>query len=297
MIDTPLSALRTYQALARCRSFTATARDQGLAQSAVSRHVAALEAQLGQTLVIRGHRQIQLTEAGQLYLETVHRVLDELDRGAARLGREAERPVVKILSMPSFAARWLVPRLARLQEARIEADIDLATSIWDSDFLKERYDIAIHYSDGAWPGARLLMQDSLVPVIAPRLLEGRSIRSIEDLAQFCWLHDSLRSTKWAQWLTAFNAEGLSGRRQMKLQDAEATLTAVIAGLGVGIGHAVLIENDVREGRLTQAWPGHVPLAAGYHLLQSKRAVRNPAAQSLIAWLVNQAEEFEMRRVA
>lgn len=297
MIDTPLSALRTYQALARCRSFTATARDQGLAQSAVSRHVAALEAQLGQTLVIRGHRQIQLTEAGQLYLETVHRVLDELDRGAARLGREAERPVVKILSMPSFAARWLVPRLARLQEARIEADIDLATSIWDSDFLKERYDIAIHYSDGAWPGARLLMQDSLVPVIAPRLLEGRSIRSIEDLAQFCWLHDSLRSTKWAQWLTAFNAEGLSGRRQMKLQDAEATLTAVIAGLGVGIGHAVLIENDVREGRLMQAWPGHVPLAAGYHLLQSKRAVRNPAAQSLIAWLVNQAEGFEMRRVA
>lgn len=61
LIDTPLSALRTYQALARCRSFTATACDQGLAQSAMSRHVAALEAQLGQTLVIRGHRQIQLS--------------------------------------------------------------------------------------------------------------------------------------------------------------------------------------------------------------------------------------------
>ncbi|MGO4609899.1 LysR substrate-binding domain-containing protein [Variovorax sp. 2RAF20] len=297
MIDTPLSALRTYQALARCKSFTATARDQGLAQSAVSRHIASLEMQLGQTLVIRGHRQIQFTEAGKLYLETVHRVLDELDRGAARLGRGIERPVVKILAMPSFAARWLVPRLARLQDAHIEVDIELATSIWDSDFLKERYDIAIHYSDGAWPGASLLMHDSLVPVISPRLQEAFSIHSIDDLAQFRWLHDSLRGSKWPQWLAAVNAEGLSGRRHIKLQDTEATLNAAVAGLGVAIGHAVLIENDVREGRLMQAWPGHVPLAAGYHLIRSKRAVRNPAALRVSAWLTNQAQESEMRRSA
>lgn len=289
MIDIPLSTLRAYQALARCKSFTATARDQGIAQSAVSRQIATLELQLGQTLVLRGHRQVQFTEAGTLYLETVNRALDELDRGASRLQRRSDRPTVKILAMPSFAARWLVPRLSQLHAAHIEVDIELATSIWDSDFLKERYDIAIHYSDGSWPGANLLMHDSLVPVISPKLLQGARVEKIEDLAQFCWLHDSLRNSKWPRWLAAFSHEGLTSRRQMKLQDAEATLTAVVAGLGVGIGHAVLIENDLREGRITQAWPGQVPLSAGYHIIQSKRGLRNSAAQALARWLTQQAK--------
>ncbi|GKS94854.1 LysR substrate-binding domain-containing protein [Acidovorax sp. SUPP2825] len=290
MNDLPISALRTFRALARCGSFTATARDLGVAQSAVSRHIAALEAHLRQTLVLRGHRRVQLTPAGELYLDTVQRVLDELDQGAVRAARSGGRPVVKILAMPSFAARWLVPRLARLP-ARIDAEIELATSIWDADFHKERFDIAIHYGDGAWPGARLLMHDSLVPVVSPRLLAGPGLQRIEDLARFCWLHDSLRSSKWPQWLAAFHLGDLASERHMKLQDTEATLTAAVAGLGIAVGHAVLIEHDVREGRLAEAWPGHMPLAAGYHLLQSKRSARNAAAQALVAWLFDEAEAF------
>lgn len=288
MNDIPIAALRSLRAVARCGSFTSASRDLGVAQSAISRHLATLESQLGQTLVVRGHRQARLTPAGELLLETADRVLDELDHVATRLSRADARQSVKILAMPAFAARWLVPRLPQLQAARIEVDIELSTSIWDSDFSKERFDFAVHYGDGAWPGARLLMQDSLVPVIAPRALAAGGVRRIEDLTRFCWLHDSLRSGKWRQWLTAVGAEALAGARNVKLQDTEACLTAAVAGVGIAIGHAVLVENDIREGRLVEVWPQRVPLAAGYHLLQSKRMARNAAAQRLVRWLVDEA---------
>lgn len=290
MNDIPIAALRTFRSLARCGSFTAAARDLGYAQSAVSRHVAALEAHLQQTLVLRGHRRVQLTFAGELYLETVQKVLDELEQGGRRLAMSSGRPTVKILAMPSFAARWLVPRLAYLPAAHIDVDIELATSIWDVDFHKERYDIAIHYGDGTWPGARLLMRDCLVPVAAPQLLRGAPLTRKEDLAGFCWLYDSLRGSKWSQWLAACGAQGVTSSRQMTLQDTEATLTAAVEGLGIAMGHSVLVENDIRKGRLVEACAERMPLGAGYHLLQSKRAAGNCAAQSLVAWLLRESAQ-------
>lgn len=292
MSDISIAALQAFRAVARCGSFTAAADDLGCAQSAVSRHIAALEKHLQQTLVLRGHRQIQLTPAGELYLETVTRALDELEQGALRVARASGAPpTVKILAMPSFAARWLVPRLTQLHLARIDVEIELATSIWDADFRKERFDLGIHYGDGAWPGARLLMHDSLVPVASPSLLGGTPLRQIEDLERFAWLHDSLRSSKWPQWLAACHGEGLASARHMKLQDTETTLTAAQAGLGIAIGHACLIEHDLREGRLVEAWPSHAPLAAGYHLIKTQRSARNPAARALAEWLMDETASF------
>jgi LysR family glycine cleavage system transcriptional activator len=291
MTEISITALRVFRAVARCGSFTAAARDLGCAQSAISRYMASLEEGLQQTLVLRGHRSVQLTAAGELYLETVNRALDELDHGAMRVARAGERPTVKVLAMPSFASRWLIPRLTRLQLARIDVEIELATSIWDADFRKERFDLAIHYGDGSWPGAKLLMHDSLVPVASPRLLGGQRLARIGDMDRFPWLHDSLRSSKWPQWLAACDAGRLASARNMKLQDTEATLTAAVAGLGIAIGHVVLIDNDIREGRLLEAWPRHTPLAAGYHLILAKRAARNQAARALAEWLMNEAIEF------
>lgn len=288
MGDVSIRALQAFRALARSGNFTGAAQDLGCAQSAVSRHIAALEANLQQTLVLRGHRRIQLTPAGEVYLETVQRVLDELEHASTRLSIAAgERPTVRVLAMPSFASRWLIPRMARMQ-LRIDIDVELTTSIWDADFRKERFDIAVHYGDGAWPGAQLLVRDTLVPVASPLLLKGRRPSHVCDLAHFTWLHDSLRSTKWAQWPSAFDQEGLDGHRHMKLPDADATLTAAIAGLGVAIGHAALIANDVREGRLVELWPEHVPLSAGYQLIQSKRGKRSPGARALARWLIDEA---------
>lgn len=298
VIEISIAALQSFRALARCGSFTAAARDLGRAQSVVSRHVASMERHLKRTLVLRGHRTVRLTAEGDLYLETVSRVLDELDHGARRLASASgSRPTVKIMAMPTLAARWLVPRLTQLHLARIDVDIELATSSWDADFRKERFDLAIHYGDGSWPGAQLLMHDSLVPAIAPRLLAGQRISRIEDLVVFPWLHGSLRSSKWPQWLAAHGAGQLASGRNMKFQDTEATLTAAVAGLGIAMGHPVLIENDVREGRLVEAWPQQAPLTAGYHLMRSPKAASNSAALAVSDWLINETKCYRTAGIA
>ena len=84
---------------------------------------------------------------------------------------------------------------------------------------------------------------------------------------------------------------MASARNMKFQDTEATLTAATAGLGIAIGHAVLVDHDVREGRLMEVWPAYAPLAAGYHLLQTKRMLRNPAARAVADWLTKEAVAF------
>lgn len=293
MSDITLAALHAFRAVARCGSFTAAAQDQACSQSAISRHIASLERSTGQMLVVRGHRRTELTPAGTLYLDTVHRALQELQLGAARLAGSAPlRPrMVKILAMPSFASRWLIPRLAGLHLAGIDAEIDLATSIWDADFRKERFDIGIHYGDGSLPGSTLLMHDSLVPVISRRLAAERPIRTLEDLQRFPWLHDSLRAGKWPQWLSACNAGHLAASRNLRLQGTETTLTAAVAGLGIAIGHDTLIAQDVAEGRLVQAWPFDVPMAAGYHLVLPSRGRTNPSVAALAGWLLKEAGTF------
>ena len=292
MSEVSIAALQAYRSVARCGSFTAAAEGLGCYQSAVSRHIAALEQHLNQPLLYRGHRRVQLTAAGEIYLESVIKSLDELEQGALRLSREAGIvPKVKILAMPSFASRWLIPRLKHPSVIQLEVEIELTTSIWDTDYRNERFDLAIHYGDGAWPGAKLLMHDDLVPVAAPSLLRELKPESITALARAPWLHDTMRASKWSQWLAAANAAGISSARNLKLQDTDATLVAAVAGLGVAIGHGALVEHDVREGRLAIAWPCRAPLAAGYHLIQSKRGLSNLASRFIAGWLVEEASIF------
>jgi len=292
MSDITIAALQAFRAVARCGSFTAAAADLRCSQSAISRHIALLERTTKQTLVLRGHRRVQLTPAGEIYLQSTQRALEELERGAARMANSAPRSrTVKILAMPSFASRWLIPRLARLHLAGIDADIELATSIWDTEFRKERFDIGIHYGDGSLPGSQLLLHDSLVPVISSQLARERPIETLEDLQRFPWLHDSLRGSKWQQWLVASHAAHLTSTRSMKLQDTEATLTAAVQGLGIAIGHDALVAHDLGEGRLIKAWPQHVHLAAGYHLILPHRGRGNPGVAALVEWLDQEARAF------
>lgn len=292
MSDITIAALQTFRAVARCGSFTAAAADLRCSQSAISRNIALLEHATKQTLVLRGHRRIQLTPAGEIYLQSAQHALEELERGAARMTNMTQGSrTVRVLAMPSFASRWLIPRLARLHLSGIDADIELSTSIWDTEFRKERFDIGIHYGDGSLPGSQLLLHDSLVPVISSHLVRDRPIKSLEDLQRFPWLHDTLRGSKWQQWLVASNATHLTNSRSMKLQDAETTLTAAVQGLGIAIGHDALVAHDLDGGRLVEAWPHRVPLAAAYHLILPQRGRGNPMAATLVEWLVQEAKAF------
>ncbi len=187
----PLDSLRAFEAVARQRSFTKAAQELHVTQSAVSQRIRVLELELGATLFRRVTRGLEPTDAGIALATAVQRGLGEIAAGLAAFDADAGI-VLTVTALPSFASRWLVPRLAGFQErhpgieVRINADEHLAR------FHGGEADIGIRFGPGRYPGLRsvLLMGDGAQPVLSPRLLQRLGpLKDPGMLARLPLLHD------------------------------------------------------------------------------------------------------------
>jgi LysR family glycine cleavage system transcriptional activator len=179
-----LHALRAFEASARLGSFKAAARELFVTPAAVSQQIKLLEEELGTRLFIRMNRAVALTEAGQALAPVLRDAFERITETVRRLpGRE--RPGTLTISvLPSFAAKWLVPRLGRFQQRHPEIDVRISASMHLVDFGREDVDLAIRHGSGSWTGvtAVRLFAEDLVPVCSPRLLRGRHpLRTPQDL--------------------------------------------------------------------------------------------------------------------
>ncbi len=137
-----LNWLRTFNAAARHLSFTAASHEMGLTQTAVSQHIKALEARLGQNLFIRGARSLQLTDIGQAYLISVRDALEHLEFSTSGLfGPELETTIVVRASAAMII--WLSPKLSAFQNEYPYTDIKLVTSLWQNEMEKHPVDVDI----------------------------------------------------------------------------------------------------------------------------------------------------------
>src|SRR6185503_496468 len=150
----PLNALRVFEAAARHLSFTRAAVELSVTQAAVSHQVKALETHLGFPLFRREPRRLLLTDQGQLYGQALRDVFGRLHEATARVLAPAGRQLLTISVIPSFAARWLVPRLGRLQALAPEIDVRVAPSREPADFGADGVDVGIRFGFGRYPGLR-----------------------------------------------------------------------------------------------------------------------------------------------
>src|SRR5690606_14082441 len=147
----PLNALRAFEAAARHLSFTRAAEELFVTQAAVSHQIRLLEDHLGLKLFRRLNRKLLLTEAGQQYLPSVRSAFDELNAATQRLEAGDRQGILTVSVIPSFAARWLVPRLGRFREAHPEIDLRLAATLANVDFTRDDVDVGIRYGAGRYP--------------------------------------------------------------------------------------------------------------------------------------------------
>ena len=192
----PLNALRAFEAAARNLSFTRAADELFVTQAAISHQVKALEEYLGITLFRRYNRRLELTEAGRAYLPGLRDAFDQIDLATKRLTPRSENRSLKISVLPSFAAKWLMPRLAGFQIRHPDIDVLVSASDGLIDFVHDDFDLALRYGPGIYPGLQtdFLMGDQVFPVCSPRLLEGeRPLRRPEDLSHHTLLHDNMGS--------------------------------------------------------------------------------------------------------
>lgn len=306
----PLSTFRTFEAAARHLSFTLAAEELHVTPSAVSQQIKTLEDWLGCRLFHRRQNQLQLTEDG---LAMCSRVREGLDCFAAAVAatRHDMAPALNVTAPPSFATRWLVPRLSRFASAhpavaiRVISTVDnidqpYATSGPKSVLIDPRDDeseVAIRFGNGLYPGQEVekILTPDFVVVCNPQLLAGElPLRTPGDLNRQILIHDeSIPSVGqvpiWSAWLKLAGAEGVDSDRGPRFSNTLLVIEAVLEGQGVALVPRPLVEADVAAGRLCLPFARCLPSEYSYYFVAPNAlAAREPVA-AFRAWLQREAE--------
>lgn len=282
----PLNALRVFEAAGRQLSFTRAAAELHVTQAAVSHQIKSLEEQLGLPLFKRLNRALLLTEEGQTYLKAVTRALDDLRAATAKLHRRDDTGVLTVSTLPSFATRWLVPRLGRFQRRHPEIALRLAPSTQLSDFTRDDVDVAIRYGRGDYPGLKVwrLMTEDVFPVCSPELAAGDPpLRRPEDLRHHYLLHD-FGCVEWRAWLMAAGIDGVDPEGGTTYEDSSMLIQAALAGQGVALARSVLVEDELAAGRLIRPFEVSVPSDYAYYLVCPGYTADRPRIVAFREWL-------------
>jgi len=264
----PLNGLRAFEAAARCGTFTRAAEELCVTQGAVSRHVAGLEAWLGVKLFERGRHGIALTPPGQAYFATARAAFDQLDYGTRQVQATPAKNRLRIKLPPTFAIRWLVPRLARFHARHPLIDVQITTSHQRADFRHEDVDVSIHSEPTPPEGTdhQRLFGETLVPVCSPALLEtGPRLARPGDLKQHVLLCSMNRPNDWPAWLAAAKAAHIDGNSGLKFENAALAYQAAMDRLGVMVAIEAFVSDDLSAGRLVAPFALRVPTAGAYYL--------------------------------
>jgi LysR family glycine cleavage system transcriptional activator len=167
----PMQALRAFEAAARAQSLSRAAEALSVTHGAVSHQIKALEASLGVRLIERAGRGIRVTEEGARLASRLRVALAEIADAVREASQRSNPRQLRVSVMPSFAARWLLPRLGSFLAKHRDIDLDVRSNMALVDFRRDDADVAIRYGLGKWPDveAELLMGDTFFPVCSPRL--------------------------------------------------------------------------------------------------------------------------------
>lgn len=289
----PLNALRAFEAAARHLSFTKAADELNVTQAAISHQVKALEERLGMALFRRLNRALLLTDAGQSYLPPLREAFDQMAGATERLRARDARRALTVTTLPSIAAKWLVPRLGRFRHAHPDIDVRIDASLHLTDFARENVDVALRYGRGKWDGMRAdrLMTENFFPVCTPALLEGEHrLRKPSDLLHHTLLHDDSR-TDWAMWFLAAGIVGGDPTRGPAFTDSSLVLQAAVDGQGVALGRSALAAADLEAGRLVKPFDISLPAVFAYYLVCPEATADHPKIASFRSWLLAEAKDF------
>ncbi|WBG61906.1 LysR substrate-binding domain-containing protein [Pseudomonas citronellolis] len=284
-----MSSLLAFEASARNRSFTRSAKELCLSQSAVSRQIQVLEESLGVTLFERTGRHILLTEAGKRYAEDVAAALAAIRQATERvirLGRHAA--TLNLAVLPAFGSKWLLPRLPRFYSANPGIQVHIHSRVGPVDFDGE-LDAAIVVGEGRWQGlaAYPLFEEELVPVVSGRARLPEPLRQPADLAALQLLRVVARPDLWRDW---FRAQGLGGEALRLGPQFELTahlLQAVCAGLGAGLVPRFLVEDELASGALRIPLDSARLRGTGYYLIAPGHRVHDEAFLAFRDWLLGE----------
>jgi len=292
----PLNALRAFETAARCLSFQAAAAQLFVTPAAVSHQVKHLEDYLEVKLFHRGHRAIELTTEGEALAASLDQVFGLLALALDRITAPTSADL-RVSTMESFAAKWLAPRLHRFHRDCPELKVRIETGNEHADFVRGGIDVAVRYGPGGYTGvsAERLMDAPVFPVCAPSLKgdELRPLAAPEDLLHHTLLHDESAAGRsgvpdWSAWLEASGATRVDATRGPVFASIYLAQEAAVAGHGVALGVAPLVEEDLHRGRLAKPFDCFLANAYAFWIVRRHGVDTHPAIDAFCRWLRKEA---------
>jgi len=288
----PLSALRSFEAVARRLSFSKAAEELHVSPGAVSQQISALEDRLGTRLFNRTKRSVALTDAAMRMLSDIQAGLELLSRAITTRATTPGVGALTISVAPSFASKWLLPRLSGFYEQHPDIDLRVLATVGLADFAQDGVDLAIRLGHGRYRGLHVepLFPEALTPLCSPALLKRKgALKKPDDLRKFRLIHDTSipgagERGAWEQWLHLAGAKDLSAQRGTKFSLAELAMQAAIDGAGVVLGRLVLAERDLAAGRLVRPFKTVLPLDVSYFLVRANASAPRQEILSFRDWL-------------
>ena len=288
----PLSCFRSFEAVARQLSFSKAAEELHVTPGAVSQQIRALEDSLGIRLFDRTKRSVALTEAATRMLPEIQAGLEMLSRAVSKPAASPGERTLTISVAPSFASKWLLPRLPSFYDHHPDIDLRVLATVGLADFKRDGVDLAIRLGHGSYQvlHAELLFAEALTPLCSPDLLKRKgALNTPDDLRKYRLIHDTSipgggERGAWEQWLALAGAKKVSAQRGAKFSLAELAMQAAIDGTGVVLGRIVLAERDIAAGRLLRPFKTILPLDVSYFLVRANGAAPRQEIQCFWDWL-------------
>ena len=282
-----LAALRAFEAAARHQNFSRAAEEIHLTHGAISHQVRALEQELGVALFARHGKRIAITADGAQFAAAIRQALQDIAGAAGQLQNRSRVQRLAITTLPSFAARWLSPRLGRFIEHYPELEVSLQSSNHIVDFVREGIDVGIRMGAGNYPGlvSELLMGDSYYPVVSPHYHGGQLPHTPAELA-----HAFLLRCDQEPWLPWFRAAGLVQEEPsggLVFQDSSILARAAVDGQGIALGRHSIVQSDIQSGQLLRLFDIAVPCPVSYYLVYPQQALHKPQVKAFRAWLLDE----------
>lgn len=290
--------LIAFEAAARHCSFTKAAQELFLTQSAVCRQIAALEEFLGVPLFRRARQGVRLTEAGLAYSRQMAARLDEVERDTlAIMAHSGQGTALELAVVPTFATRWLLPRLAARLRQSADFTVNMTTRTRPFLFADTEFDAAIYYGTADWSGteAFFLMPENALPVCSPALraqLGAKKKVAPEAIAGLPLLQQSTRPYAWRQWFGAQGIEVSNDLNGPRFELFSMLAEAAMNDMGVALVPPFLIQHELDSGRLVVLSEQAVPSDKAYYLITPRQKLASVALQQFRDWLVAEAAAYK-----
>ena len=295
----PLNALRAFEAAARHLNFSRAADELSVTPGAVSQQIQNLEDYVGAALFKRTPKGLLLTDAAQTALPALREAFDRLAEAASLLTAAVDGRRLTLTAPPSFAAKWLVPRLGAFERAHPQVDVWLSAGMELVDLTAGEVDMAVRYGGGRYPGleVRRLMSESVIPVAAPGILNETPLNTPDDLSNHILLHDGSPEVDdscpdWAMWLAARGLKNVDGQRGPRFNQSSLVIEAAVNGRGVALAKRTLAQADLDAGRLVAPLQIQTAVDFAYYLVHPKAKGRLPQVKAFSAWIDAEAKAHE-----